>query len=109
MKKNLPATTAGFFALATVAVAAFAAAPLVISQKGKVFSPGLITVPVGTTVRILNDDRVLHHVYVESPKLNYDSGEQQPGETVEITFAADGTFAVRCDIHPKMLLTVVVR
>lgn len=109
MKRKLAATTAVFSALATLAVAAFAAGPIVISQKGKVFAPGRIAVQAGTTVRILNDDRVLHHVYIESPDFNYDSGEQQPGETVEITFAEDGTFAVRCDIHPKMLLTVVVR
>jgi len=90
------------------AYAAYAAVPPVISQKGKVFSPGRVTIAVGTTLRIVNDDRVLHHVYIESPDFNYDSGEQPPGKTAAITFAKDGTFAVRCEIHPKMLLEVTV-
>ena len=87
---------------------ALAESPLSISQKGKVFSPGEITVPVGTKVEIKNDDRVLHHVYIEQPDFNYDSGEQPPGRNVTIKFDRNGTFAVRCDIHPKMLLKVHV-
>ena len=96
-------------ALLVVSVAVLASEPIVISQKGKVFAPGEITVPVGSVVHINNDDRVLHHVYIESPAFNFDSGEQQPGKSVDIKFSKDGTFSVRCDIHPKMLLTVHVR
>ena len=88
--------------------AAFAESPVVISQKGKVFSPGEITISRGTAVEIKNDDRVLHHIYIEQPQFNYDSGEQPPGRNVTIKFAKDGTFEVRCDIHPKMLLKVHV-
>jgi plastocyanin len=101
--------------LATLAIvcvglsgAAFAATG-VISQKGKVFSPGEITVPVGTVLKIANDDEVLHHVYIESANLNFDSGEQNPGRTVEIKFDHPGTYTAKCAIHPKMQLTVVVR
>lgn len=87
---------------------ALAESPVVISQKGKVFAPGEITVPVGTTVEIKNDDRVLHHVYIEQPDFNFDSGEQPPGKNVRIRFDKNGMFEVRCDIHPKMLLRVRV-
>lgn len=86
-----------------------AESPLIISQKGKIFSPAEITVAPGTAVEIKNDDRVLHHIYIEQPDFNFDSGEQPPGKIVTIVFAKDGTFAVRCDIHPKMLLTVHVK
>ena len=96
-------------ALLIVSVSVLANVPIVVSQKGKVFSPAEIKVPVGTTVRINNDDRVLHHVYIESPVFEFDSGEQPPGRSVEINFAKDGTFAVRCDIHPKMLMKVHVQ
>ena len=96
-------------ALLLVSISVLANVPIVVSQKGKVFTPGEITVPVGTSVRINNDDRVLHHVYIESPVFEFDSGEQPPGRSVEIKFARDGTFAVRCDIHPKMLMTVHVK
>ena len=85
------------------------AATGVISQKGKIFSPGQITVPVGSVLAIANDDEVLHHVYIESASLNFDSGEQDPGRTVEIKFDRAGTYTAKCAIHPKMQLTVIVQ
>jgi len=88
---------------------AFAATGTVISQRGKVFAPGEVTVPVGTVLKIANDDEVLHHVYIESPDLNFDSGEQDPGRTVEIEFDKPGVFVAKCAIHPKMHLTVTVQ
>jgi plastocyanin len=96
-------------ALLMVSIGVSANVPIVVSQKGKVFTPAEIKIPVGTTIRIDNDDRVLHHVYIESPIFEFDSGEQPPGRSVEIRFAKDGTFAVRCDIHPKMLMKVFVQ
>ena len=88
---------------------AAAASPLVISQKGKTFRPGSVEVAAGDVVVIDNDDRVLHHVYVEAPGFQFDSGEQPPGKRVSIRFTARGTFEVACEIHPKMKLTVNVR
>jgi plastocyanin len=95
-----------FFALAGHALAA---EPVIISQKGKTFYPSEIAIGVGDSIVIKNDDRVLHHVYVESPGFNFDSGEQPPGRRVPITFGRPGKFDVRCDIHPKMRLRVVVK
>lgn len=91
------------------ASAAFAAGPIVISQKGKTFRPGSIDISAGDLVLIDNDDRVLHHVYVDSPDFQFDSGEQPPGRRVSIRFTERGTFEVACEIHPKMKLTVNVR
>jgi plastocyanin len=91
----------------TAAVVAATTAP-VISQRGRVFEPREISVPVGAVVRVDNDDDVLHHVYVESPNFNFDSGEQPPGRQVAIRFTARGTFDVQCEIHPKMRLRVRV-
>jgi len=88
---------------------AFAATGVMISQNGKVFAPGDVTVPAGTVVFIANDDQVLHHVYVESANLNYDSGEQDPGRTIEIKFDKPGVYVAKCAIHPKMRLTVTVQ
>jgi plastocyanin len=94
--------------LATLSATAFAATGTVISQQGRVFAPGEVDIKVGTTLRIDNDDQVLHHVYIESPSLNYDSGEQPPGKTIQIKFDRAGTYVARCAIHPKMRLTVNV-
>jgi plastocyanin len=38
--------------------------------------------------------------------MTFDSNEQAPGQTIEVNFPRSGDFAVRCHIHPKMLLTV---
>ena len=86
-----------------------AAEPVVISQKGKTFHPSQITIGIGDVIVIKNDDRVLHHVYIESPDFQFDSGEQPPSRQVSITFDRAGSFDVRCDIHPKMRLRVEVR
>jgi cytochrome c peroxidase len=47
-------------------------------------------------------------VRIFDPALDFDSGAQEPGETVEIDFPAAGSFLVFCGIHPKMELYVDV-
>lgn len=86
-----------------------AAEPVVITQKGKTFHPSETTIETGGTVVIENDDRVLHHVYIDSPEFKFDSGEQPPSRRVSIKFDRAGVFEVRCDIHPKMRLRVMVK
>ncbi len=79
-------------------------------QKNRVFEPRNLQLQVGDVVRIVNDDgELLHHAYVKSDTLNYDSGEQEPGSSIDIRFTTAGTFAVLCGIHPKMRLDVTVR
>jgi plastocyanin len=81
-----------------------------ISQKGREFHPGEISIKRGDTIEIVNDDAdLLHHAYVDSPKFSFDSGDQQPGSKTDITFPVAGDFNVLCAIHPKMLLVVHVQ
>jgi plastocyanin len=81
-----------------------------VSQKGREFHPGEISIKVGGTIKIVNDDGdLLHHAYVDTPKFSFDSGDQQPGSVTPITFPVSGDFKVLCAIHPKMLLVVHVR
>lgn len=77
-----------------------------ISQKDKQFQPGAITVKVGQTVQVLNDDTRSHNVRIHDPKLSLNSGYQDPGQTVELSFPEAGTYYVFCGIHPKMELVV---
>lgn len=80
-----------------------------VSQKDRTFQPGELAMKRGETVRIINDDGdLLHHAYIESKTFNFDSGDQEPGAKVDITFPASGTFNVLCGIHPKMKLIVHV-
>jgi plastocyanin len=40
--------------------------------------------------------------------MKFDSGEQAVGKEVTLRFDHEGTFAVRCAIHPTMHLDVTV-
>jgi plastocyanin len=81
-----------------------------ISQKGREFHPGEITIKRGDAIQIVNDDAdLLHHAYVDSDKFNFDSGDQKPGTVTPITFTVAGDFDVLCAIHPKMRLVVHVQ
>jgi plastocyanin len=81
----------------------------IVAQQGRAFHPGDVTLDRGGTLTIHNDDEFIHQIYVKSDALSFDSDEQQPGQDVVLKFPAAGTFAVRCHIHPKMLLTVHVK
>jgi len=81
-----------------------------ISQKGREFHPGQIIIKRGETLQIVNDDAdLLHHVYIDSPKFSFDSGDQQPGSRTDVAFPAAGDFEALCAIHPKMRLMVHVQ
>ena len=82
----------------------------IVSQKGREFNPGDVTIKRGETVQIVNDDAdLLHHAYIDSNKFSFDSGDQEPGSKISITFPMEGTFDVLCAIHPKMKLVVHVK
>jgi plastocyanin len=81
-----------------------------ISQKGREFHPGEITIKHGDTIEIVNDDAdLIHHAYIDSPKFSFDSGDQEPGSKTDVTFPVAGDFDVLCAIHPKMRLVVHVQ
>jgi cytochrome c peroxidase len=79
-----------------------------VSQDDKAFHPTHIALPRGGRLWILNNDTRTHNVRIFDPGLDFDSGAQEPGETVEINFPAAGAFLVFCGIHPKMELYVDV-
>jgi cytochrome c peroxidase len=79
-----------------------------VSQDDKNFHPAHIALPRGARMWIVNNDTRTHNVRVFDPALDFDSGAQEPGETVEIAFPSPGSFLVFCGIHPKMELYVDV-
>ena len=80
-----------------------------VSQRNLAFDPKTLTIAPGTNVDIVNDEGdLLHHAYVKSDQMNFDSGDQEPGQTVTIPFNVPGTFQVLCGIHPRMKLRVTV-
>lgn len=79
----------------------------IISQKGKVYSPDEITLAVGGTVRIDNDDNIPHNAHVTRPGGEASNlGLQSPGQHVDIILEKPGDYTVRCGIHPKMKLVI---
>jgi len=91
-------------------LAGVAAGQYLVSQKGREFRPGDLTIKRGEAITIVNDDADLqHHAYVDSDKFKFDSGDQEPGSKTDIAFPVTGTFDVLCAIHPKMKLTVHVQ
>jgi plastocyanin len=95
-------------AVLTISAAGLAAETMSVSQRGRKFTPDTLSVQSGTLVRIANDDRVTHHVFVDQPDMKFDSGEQSVGNEVTLKFDREGKFAVRCAIHPTMHLDVTV-
>jgi plastocyanin len=88
---------------------AFGSVSHLISQKGREFRPGEISIKVGEALQFINDDGdLLHHIYLKSNTFGFDSGDQNPGSKFEVIFPASGQFTVRCAIHPKMKLVVNV-
>ena len=80
-----------------------------VSQRGRTFTPGTLSLKRGQAIHIVNDDYdLLHHAYIESDTFNFDSGDQQPGTHADIVFSVAGDFKVLCGIHPKMKLLVHV-
>jgi cytochrome c peroxidase len=85
-----------------------AAETRVVAQREKHFLPGGIRIRRGEVVFVRNNDTRTHNVRVFDPKMAFDSGAQEPGETVRIAFTRPGRYTVFCGIHPTMKLTVDV-
>jgi plastocyanin len=99
---------AGMIAASVAALPSRAGADVTVSQRNREFNPSRLTVKRGTVVHIVNDDKVTHHVYVDTATMRFDSGEQPIGKNVDLVFDHAGNFPVQCAIHPTMHLEVVV-
>lgn len=106
----LYAATGAALVMALGSIAVVAQSQFVISQKGREFRPGTITIKRGDSVQVVNDDADLrHHAYVDADNFKFDSGDQEPGSKTNIAFPVAGDFDVLCAIHPKMKLVVHVK
>ena len=71
------------------------------------FTPGTLTVPVGTTVTWVNRDSEAHAV--ESKDKGFPSSPTlEVGKKYSYTFTQAGTYPYYCSIHTYMTGTVVV-
>lgn len=79
---------------------------LEIDQKQMQFSPHVLPVVTGTTVRFLNSDPVPHNVF--SPEGKYNLGTWPTGEAHDYKFDKPGVYTQLCRVHPEMEAFVVV-
>jgi cytochrome c peroxidase len=84
-------------------------ATLTVSQKDKTFAPARVTLAWGQSLTVINNDVRPHNVRIFDPRLQLNSGVQEPGDRVTILFSEIGTFEVFCGIHPSMRLSVEVQ
>jgi len=91
------------------AVAAHASATTIV-QSHQSFDKPTLTVRVGDEIDFVNQDTVTHNIQIvdASNSIN-DRGLQKPGEKVTVTMSTPGEYKVRCAIHPKMRMMLVVQ
>lgn len=79
-----------------------------IDTRSKGFSPSLLVVPQGSTVRFPNRDTILHNVFSRTPGSSFDFGHYGPGESKQYVFNKPGLVIVNCNVHHNMRADVVV-
>jgi plastocyanin len=84
------------------------AEPVVLDQKGCHFTPHVVVVPVGATLRFANSDDTNHNIHTY-PKKNQPINKNvaAAGATDQMLDKAE-VIEVKCDIHPWMKGHVVV-
>jgi plastocyanin len=87
----------------------YAAAPKLVSQKGKAFAPGTMQVKSGEELVFKNDDNVTHHIYSSTEGQEFNLRIMKPGQEGRHAFTKKGVVTVQCGLHPGMKLTVTVK
>jgi plastocyanin len=71
------------------------------------FTPNVVTVPAGSTIRWINKDDIPHNVVTEDKTIK--SKVMDTDEQFSYTFTKPGTYPYFCSIHPKMTGKIVVQ
>jgi plastocyanin len=83
--------------------------PAEINQLKMTFIPHVLAVQVGTAVKFLNSDPVLHNVFTPSKAGNrFNLGSWPKGQTKTYTFDKVGEVRLLCNVHPEMEAWVIV-
>ncbi len=108
----------GFLVVAVGAIASFAAAQTLLAQspaneatvvqRDIDFDVKEARIRAGGQVVFVNGDPFGHNVYSESSGGEFDVGRQGPNTRIAVPFRRAGIFAVKCRIHPRMAMQIVV-
>ena len=72
------------------------------------YEPATLTVTVGSTVTWVNHDEVPHTIVESSTEKSFHSAALDTDETYSYTFTKAGTYHYYCNLHPKMVGTIIV-
>ncbi|MEM7235492.1 MAG: hypothetical protein AAF517_25185 [Planctomycetota bacterium] len=78
------------------------------SQKNAKFSPSFLVVVAGQTVRLPNDDKIVHNVFSYSKPNDFDLGLYPKGKEKRVRMVHPGVVDVYCSIHAKMNAVILV-
>ncbi len=85
---------------------------VLVDQKGLLFQPHVVAVPVGTTVDFQNSDNVAHNVFWPAisgdKKAGHNLGTWPKGEKKSYKFEKAGVVPLLCNVHPEMSGYIVV-
>lgn len=80
----------------------------VMRQRHRMLDPGLLVIPVGSTVDFPNLDPIFHNIFSLSRAQSFDLGYYPEGRSRSINFPRPGVIQVYCHIHPNMYGVIVV-
>lgn len=79
--------------------------PVVLDQRGCMYSPHVFGIMVGQTLKVLNSDGILHNIH-PLPKKNRPFNAAMPKTVKEIERSfkkvEEDKFTIKCDVHPWM-------
>ena len=78
------------------------------SHQGRRFSPRVIPIVKGESVDFFNDDNIYHNVFSLSKAKNFDLGIYPQGTSRLVAFNKPGLIKIYCNIHPKMVSSILV-
>ncbi|HYG25142.1 MAG TPA: hypothetical protein VEH04_20430 [Verrucomicrobiae bacterium] len=89
------------------------AKPVVLDQKGCIYTPQILAVQTGQKLLVKNSDPALHNVHTKpgagSANKEENRAQMQGGPDLPFTFAASENFLkFQCDVHPWMFAWVTV-
>lgn len=82
--------------------------PVVLDQRGCVYSPHVVAIQVGQELKILNSDNTMHNVHSLSKVnkgFNLPMLAAKPGQPKKMTKTfskVEDPFPIKCDVHPWM-------
>ena len=78
------------------------------AQAQRQFVPGVLVVPVGSSVNFPNNDAVRHHVYSFSPAKKFELKLYTGTPTSPVLFDRAGVVVLGCNIHDQMVGWILV-